>query len=116
MARHAIKEKEILFQNETINSDYTSASVKVGTSIQNYVVSFTWDNGVGPVEMELRLEGSVDDVSYGVFTNYTVDLVETDGVIVFDVANSGMEWVRISIVHTSGTIDASCIKTMKKAI
>lgn len=116
MTRHAIKEKDFLFQNETINADYTSPAVKVGTSIQSFLVSFSWDNGVGTIDMNLRLESSADGVNYGIFTDYIVNLNDTDGVVIFDVADSGAEFVRISIEHTSGTIDATALKTMKKAI
>ena len=107
-------EKKILFEDELINSNFISKAVDVSFTEQSFLVQFSYKNGSAPVNFNLILEASGDGVNWAQFTDHIQQITDASGAITFDVALSAAEFVRISIEHTEGTVEASCIMVGKR--
>lgn len=106
--------KRYMFQNETINDNYVAKFIDVSETALSYVIQFDYRNGSGDVDIILAVEASADGVSFAPFTENTVNITDDLGTIIFDVAGSGAEFVRLAIEHTAGSFDADCLVIGKK--
>ena len=89
---------------ESINSSGNSESADASRSEGGYLLSITYDNGVGN-DVDFFLEGSLDGVSYAPIPDTSSNITDADGSITWDVIDSNTNFVRITWTVNSGSMD-----------
>jgi hypothetical protein len=100
--------KKILFEDQVINSSFISDPIQVSGVDQSYLVQFDYFNGDGSIVASVALEASIDGINYVPYTNGTIDITEDDGNFIWDVANSGANFIRINCTVSAGEFTATC--------
>ena len=89
---------------ENINASGNSNKDDVSGSEQGYLLSITYDNGVG-LDVNFYVQGSMDGISFGDIPGTETNITDTEGSITWDIVNSNANFVRISWVFNSGSVD-----------
>lgn len=89
---------------ETINSSGSSESADSSRSEGGFLLSVTYDNGVGN-DVDFFLEGSLDGISYAAIPDTTQNIADASGSHTFDVTASNANFVRIAWTVNSGSVD-----------
>ena len=105
-----IRKKQLLSAPETVNTDWASPSTSLDDRAGAFSLALKYENGSGPVAMEVYLELSVDNVNFARVSDSKIDVIDEEGVVIFDVDGSGTSYARVAIVVVSGSIDAVELK------
>ena len=100
-----IRKKQLLEAPETITTDWVSPSCSLDNRVGAFSLSFKYING-SAVNMKVYVQLSNDDLEYGELEESEAVITEDTGTVLFDMEGSGAAYIRISIVVTSGSIDA----------
>lgn len=110
-----IRKKQLLESPETVNSDWASPSTSLDDRVGPFTFSLKYENGSN-VNMKVIFQVSEDDLNFGdvVSTDpdasYEVTITDNDGVVIFDVADSGASFGRVRVQVISGSIDVLEVK------
>jgi hypothetical protein len=113
-----IRRKNLLEAPETITTNWASQSASLDDRADEFSVSLKYENG-SSVEMRVWLQLSNDNENFGDITDNDgqpayVDITDDEGVVIFDLAGSGAQFVRLRIEVTAGSIDAVDIKFLAR--
>jgi len=100
--------KKILFENETINSNYVSDPIYVAGVDQSYLVQLDYFDGDGSIVGEVALEASIDGTTYVPYDQGIITISDNDGTFIWDVSNSGAVYIRINFAVSAGQFTATC--------
>lgn len=89
---------------ESINSSGNSNKEDISGSEQGYLLSIKYDNGVG-LDVNFYVQGSMDGISFGDIPGTETNITDAEGSITWDIVNSNANFVRISWVFNSGSVD-----------
>jgi hypothetical protein len=104
-----IKKKQLLLAPETINTDWNSPSVSLDDRISAFSISVLYENGVG-ADLKVYVQLSNDDENFATIEESLALIVDSSGVVLFDLNGSGAQYARIFIEVTAGSIDVIEIK------
>lgn len=110
-----IRKKQLLESPETVNSDWASPSISLDDRVGSFTFSLKYENGSN-VNMKVIFQVSEDDLNFGdvVSTDpnasYEVTITDNDGVVIFDIADSGASFGRVRVQVISGSIDVLEVK------
>jgi hypothetical protein len=88
---------------DSVNSTKSYNQIDMSATDGGYAVQFVYANGNGTVNMDLKIEGSLDGVHFSELatTNITADA----GNHIYDVAHSNVTLLRVKILVTTGQAD-----------
>jgi hypothetical protein len=98
--------KKIIDSNFTINSEYLSERFDIDNREQEFSIQFTYDSGIS-VDMVLKLEGSIDGENFSEITDSDQTITDPSGTHIWDIAGSGLIFLRVKVEVTTGSIDVS---------
>lgn len=98
--------KKTIDSNVTINSNYVSDRLDVDNREEGFSIQLTYDSGVN-VDMVLSLEGSVDGINFAPITDSTQVITDNTGSHVWDLAGTGVIYLRVAVAVNTGSIDVS---------
>ena len=104
-----IRKKQLISSPETVNSNWASPSVSLDDRTGPFSLSIKYENG-SSVDMKVYIQLSNDDLNYGDVEESEAAIVDTNGVVIFDMEGSGAQYARIRIEVTTGSIDVVDLK------
>jgi len=111
-----ILKKELLDAPETVNASFTSEVVDLDNREGEFSITVAYDNGVG-LNMTTSIELTNTPLIEGSWTLLEdSDLIQTDasGNIMYDIGGTGLSYMRIKIVVSSGSCDVQSILYVAK--
>lgn len=103
-----------LFDTTTVNGNFESDHVPIDGAEGGFAITVTLTSGNGSVNMDFSLEVSTDGVAFSEITDSIQTFTDDDGSIIFDVLDTNTTFVRVKVVHTAGSIDASAQLTAQR--
>ena len=100
--------KKIVDQDRTINSEYLSERFDIDNREDEFSIQFIYDSGVN-VDMTLKLEGSVDGENFSEITDSEQTISDPTGSHIWDIAGTGLIYLRVKVEVTTGSIDVDRI-------
>lgn len=100
--------KKIIDSDVTINSNYTSDKFDVDNREEEFAVQFIYDSGIN-VDMTLTLEGSVDGINFSEISDSSQVITDASGSHIWDIAGTGLIYLRVAVTVNTGSIDVSRI-------
>lgn len=101
--------KKDLFVDEIIISDYTSEVIDISNVEEAYVVQLKYaQEGSEPIVGYVALEASGDGITYVPYDQGTIVFNDSDGDFIWDVQNSGANFIRLFFKVDQGNIRATC--------
>jgi hypothetical protein len=94
---------------ETVNTDWATEAASLDNRDGPFSLYIRYDNGSGTVNMTAWLQVSPTglDGDWANVADTDVAFTDDSGLIAYDVDGSGMQFVRIAIVVTAGSIDVT---------
>lgn len=96
--------KKIIDQNLTINSEYLSERFDIDNREEEFSIQFIYDSGIN-VDMTLKLEGSIDGENFSELTDSEQVITDPSGSHIWDIAGSGLIFLRVKVEVNTGSID-----------
>jgi hypothetical protein len=94
----------------TVNTDFLSNVVDISFRESESSIQIDYNNGSGDVNMEILLQASNDAINFSDVLSSSQQIVEDSGTHIIDIFGTGVSYLRVSIVITSGSIDLqSCV-------
>lgn len=100
--------KKILFEDQTINSNYVSEPIYVAGVDQSYLVQLDYFNGDGSIVGDVSLEASIDGTTYVPYDQGIISILDNEGTFIWDVSNSGAVYIRVNFTISAGEFTATC--------
>ena len=101
--------KHLISTPTTVNSDFVTDSIDISFKEAESSIQLEYTGGVG-VNMEILLEVSNDDVNFSPISDSSQVIVDDTGTHIIDIIGTGTNYLRVSFVVTSGSIDLqSCV-------
>lgn len=100
--------QETPFYNTTISSSIASSWIKLGDLEGPFSIHFIWENGNSPV-MAVELQVSNDKIHYETYAGSSQAISGASGSYFYDLAESGAQFIRVSITVTSGDAKVSAL-------
>ena len=88
---------------DSVNVTKPYPSIDISDSDGGYAVQFIYSNGNGSVNMDLKIEGSLDGTNFSELA--TQNITTNSGNHIYDVGHSNITHLRVRIVVTSGQAD-----------
>lgn len=104
----SIIKKDILVGPETISSNYTTDSIDISGTEDDWAVTFIYDGG-SSVNMSLFLQVSTDNMNWVDVGGSEQAITDDDGVHIWDIQGTGTTFTRVRIGVTGGSIDVQSI-------
>lgn len=102
--------KKVLFEGpETVSTTLYSASADISGIEESLAIMVTWLNGSGSPDVDISLDVSLDDVNWVNITETLSNSTDVSGLGIFDVATTGVTYIRVRIEVNSGQIDVGNI-------
>lgn len=103
-----IRKKDIVPTPVTVNSDWETESASLDDRDGPFSISFRYENG-SSVNMTawLELSATGEDDDWSRVDSSDIAFTDNSGSINYDVNGSGMQFVRIAVVVTGGSIDVT---------
>lgn len=98
--------KEYITSTETVNTNFTTVAKDITFKQDAFSIQFTYNNG-SSVNMEVYLEVSSDGVNFAKIEDSATVLTDSDGGVIWDLKDSGTNWMRIAFEVTAGSIDVT---------
>jgi hypothetical protein len=94
----------------TVNSDFLTDIVDISFKEAESSIQINYTNGSGDVDMEILLQASNDAINFSDVLSSSQQIVEDSGTHIIDIFGTGVSYLRVSIIVTSGSIDLqSCV-------
>lgn len=104
----SILQKDLLVGPETINSAYTTDSIFIGDTEDDFTVNFRYTNG-SSVNMTLYVQVSHDNVNFSDVTLSAQTITDNEGSHIWDFDSSGALYLRVRVAVTAGDIEVERI-------
>jgi len=88
---------------DTVNTTKAYPALDISDSDGGYAVQFIYSSGNGSVNMDLKIEGSLDGTNFSELSTQNITL--DNGNHIYDVAHSNITHLRVRIVVTTGQAD-----------
>lgn len=98
--------KDYIDTPTTVNTDFRTISHDITFKQDAFSIQFTYDNG-SSVNMEVFLEVSSDGTNYAKIEDSSTIITDAQGGIIWDLKDSGTNFMRIAVIVTSGSIDVT---------
>lgn len=105
--------QELVDSPVTVNTDYEFASIDIMNRENEFSFQIDYNNG-SSVDMIITLEVSNDNVSFSTITDSDQAITDPSGTHIYDISGSGVNYIRVKIAVTSGSIDVTKINYMAK--
>lgn len=105
----SIRKQRILEGPVAVNSDFESDYVDIDGIEGDFSIQFDYSGG-SSVNMELELEVSNDRTSWVPVTDSQQVITDNSGTHVYDVAGSGVSFIRLAVNVTAGSINIDQIE------
>jgi hypothetical protein len=96
--------EEFITTPTTVNSEYVSDSIRITNREDAFSIQTVYDNGSN-VNMRIVMEVSNDDINFSEVTDSQLTITDDTGSDIMDVGFTGVNFLRIKIEVTSGSID-----------
>lgn len=101
--------KKIVEENYTVNAEYVSERIDIDNREQEFSIQVLYSNGNGSVDMVIKLQASIDGENFSDITDSDQVITDDQGSHVYDVAGSGVIYIRVKIEVNNGSIDVDKI-------
>lgn len=93
---------------ETVNADWSTVAVNLDDRQGSFSLYIKYENGTG-VNMKVVVEMSPTNMpgTWAPIEESEQEITDPTGMVYYDFDGSGAEWVRISVIVTSGSIDVT---------
>jgi hypothetical protein len=105
--------KSILKGPEEVSADYQTPHVSLDGIQDEFSISLSFENG-SSVNMDLYIEFGNDGINFAQDSTTQVNTTDTSGSITWDFPGTGVQFARVSIVVTSGSLDLSNVVLIGK--
>lgn len=101
-----LRKKDLVPTPETVNSDWVSPSASLDDRQGPFSLFIRYENGTS-VNMDVQLEMSPtgEDGDWAVVDDSSRNITDAAGMVYYDIRDSGAQWIRISIIVNTGSID-----------
>lgn len=99
---------KLISSPETVNSDWASPSHTLDLITGPFSLFFKYANGVS-VNMKVFIQVSTNNADWANITESEVTITDNSGSVAYDIDGSGMQFVRIALQVTSGSIDVTAV-------
>lgn len=96
--------KKTIEENFTVNTEYLSDKVDIDNREDEFSIQINYSNGVN-VDMVIKLEASVDGINFSEITDSDQNITDSSGTHIYDIAGSGVIYIRVKIEVNTGSID-----------
>ena len=96
--------KKTIEENFTVNTEYVSERVDIDNREEEFSIQLNYSNGVN-VDMVIKLEASVDGENFSEITDSDQNITDSTGTHIYDIAGSGVIYIRVKIEVNTGSID-----------
>ncbi len=94
---------------ETVSTTLVTTSVDISGIEEALSVQVLWANGSGSPDVDYSLDVSMDNVNWINITETVSNQTDTSGSGLFDIATTGVSFVRVRVEVNSGQVDVSKI-------
>lgn len=98
----AILVKEVIETVTPVNVDFISENIWIDNREDAFTIQVIYDSGIS-VNMDLLLEFSSDGINFS--TVRTQNITDATGSHIWDVADTGSRYCRVSVIVNSGSIN-----------
>lgn len=95
---------EFITTPTTVNSEFISDSIRITNREDAFSIQTVYDNG-NSVNMRIVMEVSNDNINFSEVTDSQVTITDNEGSHIMDVGFTGVNFLRMKIEVTSGSID-----------
>jgi len=96
--------KKTIEEDFTVNTEYVSERVDIDNREEEFSIQLNYSNGVN-VDMVIKLEASVDGENFSEITDSDQNITDSTGTHIYDIAGSGVIYIRVKIEVNTGSID-----------
>jgi hypothetical protein len=96
--------KKTIEEDFTVNTEYVSERVDIDNREEEFSIQLNYSNGVN-VDMVIKLEASVDGENFSEITDSDQAITDSTGTHIYDIAGSGVIYIRVKIEVNTGSID-----------
>lgn len=100
--------KKTVEENFTVNTEYVSDRIDIDNREDEFSIQILYSNGIN-VDMVLKLEVSVDGENFSEVTDSDQTITDSAGSHIYDIAGSGVIFMRVKIEVNTGSIDVDKI-------
>jgi len=93
----------------TVNTTTTFDPIDITYKEDAFAIQLVYDNG-SSVNMTLFLEVSIDGINYSRIGDSEQVITDATGSHVWDLEDSGTNWMRVGVEVTAGSIDVSSVR------
>jgi hypothetical protein len=97
--------KKTIEENFTVNTEYLSERIDIDNREQEFSIQLNYSNGDGSVDMTIKLEASIDGENFSEITDSDQSITDDTGTHIYDIAGSGVIYLRVKIEVNAGSID-----------
>lgn len=96
--------KKTIEEDFTVNTEYLSERIDIDNREEEFSIQLNYSNGVN-VDMIIKLEASVDGENFSEITDSDQNITDSTGTHIYDIAGSGVIYIRVKIEVNTGSID-----------
>ena len=105
--------KKIIDSDITVNTNYTSDSIDIDNREDEFAIQIVYKEGSN-VQMTFKLEVSLDGINFAPILEADQEIIDNEGVHIWDVSGSGVSFIRVRVEVVSGSIQIEKITYSSK--
>jgi len=99
----------ILEGPETVSTTLVTDSVDISGIEESVALHVIWTNGSGSPDVDFSLDVSMDDINWVNIAGTVSNQTDVEGLGIFDIATTGVSFIRLRVEVASGQIDISSV-------